>query len=304
LSRGLREIHLRIREFSRELKRFLARLALARPMLLFNPNSSVRFFIAPKLQRRKAVMNANIRRKAGGLTLVEVLVVVVIIGLMVSMLLPKIGRTHCGPDLLIHCINNQRQIAGAFHTFAMDNDGAFPCRATTHGYIGTMPGAVVTGTNAQAWQIYQAMWSELQSPKVLLCARDRTRAKSHHVTNFNAVAGAPGISTTASLGHPGNQNAAISYGANRSADELLPLGVLTWDRNIKIATETNFLTTVAISGSSLAVTTPALARTLRWVRGPGSAIHDIAGIISMADGSVERADSQRLQAILLKSIST
>jgi hypothetical protein len=201
-------------------------------------------------------------------------------------------------------MNNQWQIARAFHTFAMDNDGAFPCRATTNRYIGTMRGAVVSRTNAQAWEIYQAMWSELQSPKVLLCPRDRTRASFRHVTNFNAVAGAPLISTASSLGHPGNQNAAISYGANRSADECLPLGLLTWDRNINIANETNCFTTVAITNSSLAVTTPALARSLRWVHGRSTAIHDLAGIISMADGSVERANSQRLQAILVNSIST
>ena len=205
-------------------------------------------------------------------------------------------------------MEKQGQLAKAFRVFAEDNNDHFPLQALNHRYIyppggtGTSPGAVAS-TDAKAWQVFQSMWNELQTPKVLLCPQDAERiGAAERVTNFNGLAGATNELTTASLGHPSNQNLAVSYAVQALADESRPLALLTIDRKINRATNwTASRTPVAASGSRVAIGSAHEAKSLSWVGPPWPRSHGYDGIFSLADGSVMLADQRKLTESLLNA---
>ena len=254
-------------------------------------------------------MKLTIRPAPGAFTLIELLLVLVVLGLLASMLLPS---SHSGSRKVprIKCVNNQKQIGTAFRVFATDNDDKFPLQATNHPYLyqpgdtGTAPGATPIST-AFAWQVFQSMWNELQTPKILLCPSDRSRATYNRVTDFDALAGAPRGSTPASLGHSSNQNRAISHAPQALADEMNPLAILNLDRNINFSSAANAPTTTAWPGGSrLAITDESAANTVRWVMGSGSMIHDLQGNLTFADGSVQQTTATTLQTSLVNAGKT
>ena len=241
------------------------------------------------------------QRKVGAFTLIELLVVIAIIGILASMLLPALGKAKAKANR-IKCVNNQKQVGTAFRVFASDNGDLYPVQCTGNSYIGTASAPVLLGTAALTWQVFQAMWNELQTPKVLLCPSDRTRATNSRTTDFAGQAGAPNVpaaGATSTLATAGNQNASVSYAANHNADEARPLGLLVVDRNVGISTSANastaasYVTSTAIARSS--VTSAAIAATVFWTGAPANAIHDLQGNLAYADGSVQQATATVLQ---------
>jgi prepilin-type N-terminal cleavage/methylation domain-containing protein len=69
-------------------------------------------------------------RHRGGFTLVETLVVIVIIGVLIAILIPVVSRAKAAGQR-VTCLNNLRQIAGAFHVFANRNSGTLPDPSVT-----------------------------------------------------------------------------------------------------------------------------------------------------------------------------
>lgn len=67
----------------------------------------------------------NAKNKNRGFTLIELLVVVVILGVLLSLLFPVIGRANEAGKRAT-CMNNLRQIGIALQMYADDNDGIFP----------------------------------------------------------------------------------------------------------------------------------------------------------------------------------
>ena len=65
------------------------------------------------------------RRVVGGFTLIELLIVVGIIGLLMAILLPALGRAR-QEALKIGCAANLRQFGAGFHAWAGDHNGRFP----------------------------------------------------------------------------------------------------------------------------------------------------------------------------------
>ena len=239
-------------------------------------------------------------------SLPELLIVVAIVATLAAIVLPDFARKKNQANR-VKCVGNQKNIGTAFRVFASDNGDSYPLQTTTNAYIyppggvGTLPGAVVS-TNAQAWQVFQCMWNELQTPKVLLCPSDRARSTYNRTTDFNGLARAPGSITTASLAHPGNQNQAVSYTTVANADEARPLQVLITDRNINLAT-TN--TAAAIrplpSGTRFAVASAATASSMFWVGRSSGSFHGLEGNFSFADGSVQQATAKVLQDALVNA---
>lgn len=249
-------------------------------------------------------MKPTSRNKPAAFTLVEILVIVSILIFFASVVLPMLGTPRHRGSPRIKCMNNQKQIGTAFRVFASDNDDKYPLQATNNPYIyppdgtGSAPGAVASPA-AQAWQVYQAMWNELQTPKILLCPSDRTRATYNRSTDFNGLAKAPGVLAATSLGHPGNQDRAVSYAPQANADEVHPLGLLTLDRNINFATEkTRSTTAPAASGSRFIIASEAAASALYWVGGRTNLFHDLEGNLTFADGHVEQTTVAKLQSAL------
>ena len=250
------------------------------------------------------------RQHSAGVTLDEVLCILVFVGIPILMLawmlLPRMGGSRKSGR--IKCVNNLKQIGTAFHGFASDNGCFFPLQAEEGAYIrqpgetNAGPGAVVS-TNAQAWQVFHALWNEVQTPKILLCPDDRSRIAFARVVDFNGLAGTPGTMTTASFGHPENQNRATSYTPLALAGEDFPLQLLSAERNINSASSTNAAATMRPrpSGIRYTVASESSAKTQYWISGPGAKIHGLAGNLSFADGSVQQATATVLQQALLNA---
>jgi len=58
-----------------------------------------------------------------GLTLVEILVVILVIGVLAVLLLPAVGRTTCGGGKAIACINNLAQLWKMQHNYMVTYGG-------------------------------------------------------------------------------------------------------------------------------------------------------------------------------------
>lgn len=67
----------------------------------------------------------SMRNKRCGMTLVELLVVVAIIGVLIGLLLPAVQAAR-GAARRAECANNMRQIGLAIHQYANTHDGEFP----------------------------------------------------------------------------------------------------------------------------------------------------------------------------------
>ena len=65
------------------------------------------------------------RLQARGFTLIELLVVISIIAMLISILLPALGRAKTAAQDL-NCQANQRQVGVAFQVYTGDNDGSYP----------------------------------------------------------------------------------------------------------------------------------------------------------------------------------
>ena len=250
-------------------------------------------------------MKLTTRKTPAGLTLLEVLIILVVTAVLAAMFLAWMqkGTAKEGRNI---CVNNQKQIGTAFRVFCSDNGDLYPLQAKANPYI-RQPGetnlepATVASTNAQAWQVFQAMWDELQSPKVLLCPKDTARAAFNRVIDFNGLAGAPDPMTINSLGHSDNQNRAVSYTTLALADEAKPLQLLTTDRHINAASSPTAAATTSplASGSRYTVNSDSSAKAMYWVSGPGAGIHGLQGNLTFADGSVQRATATVLQSSLI-----
>ena len=249
------------------------------------------------------------RRTSAAFTRTELLFVVVTsicLFILATMLMPALGKAKAKSGLS-RCWRNQKEIGTAFRVFASDNGDLYPLQALANPYIyqtsfsSNAPG-VVASTNAQAWQVFQAMWNELQTPKVLLCPNDLVRKSNERVINFNGLAGETNVVTLNSLGHPDNQNRAVSYAPQATATEMNPLGVGNLDNNINFATEKTFgKTKAAASGSRFSITSPEQARRLYWVKGRNSEPPHGPGNLTYADGSVHQGDATVLQQALLNA---
>lgn len=244
--------------------------------------------------------------KLAAFTAPELFIILAIAALLIALLLPALGRAKAKSQRA-KCLKHHKAIGYSFRVFAGDNGGKYPLETTVaraNSYI--VPTAAssvqVNATNAEAWQVAQALWNEIQSPRALLCPSDRTRHTSSRVTDFNGFAGVPQTATypltIASLGHPENRNNALSYTFGVAADESRPRGILTMDRNVN-----NVGLTGAIIATNLA---PAHARMMLnhqatptqavWLS--GTPIHGPEGNLGFADGSVQPATAETLRQAL------
>ena len=155
----------------------------------------------------------------------------------------------------INCTSNLKQIGLAFRMWSNDHNDQMPMRVSTN-QGGTME-SIPTG---EVWRHFDSLSNELSAPRILTCASDPGRTS---VTSFAEFT-------------PAN----LSYFVGLDADESKMPMLLSGDRNL-----TNGLPP---QNHILRATGP---NTFGWTK----AIHQDAGNLGLADGSVFQADIRGLQ---------
>jgi prepilin-type processing-associated H-X9-DG protein len=200
-----------------------------------------------------------------GFTVVELLAMVAVIFILVVLFLPMSGsilpRRRMGCGPDIHCVSNLKQVGLAFRLWAGDNNEIYPMRALTN-----QTGGPLFADTTNGFRYFQVMSNELSTPKVVVCPADTRSAATNFTTDFSSIK--------------------VSYFVGLTADELLPGAWLSGDRNITNGQK-------PINGM-LEVQTN---QNIGWT----SELHNGAGNISLADGSVQRLRQSGLKACLANS---
>jgi type II secretory pathway pseudopilin PulG len=185
------------------------------------------------------------------MTLVEVVVVIVILGILAAILLPALAPHHCTCQK-INCVNNLKQIGLAYRIFAGDHNDKYPMQVSIGDTNGSGTMELATGTNA--WVNYAVMSDELSTPKVVICPQD---TKSVLATNFGSSF----------------NNSNVSYFVGLNANQDHPQMILSGDDNFAIGG-------IPVKSGLLEFPTNA---PISWT----AARHKFAGNICLVDCSVE-----------------
>jgi prepilin-type N-terminal cleavage/methylation domain-containing protein len=115
------------------------------------------------------------------LTLIEVLVVIVVLGVLAAMLLPaNSGNRRKAIAMRIACVNNLKQIEVAFRIWP-ETDPTYPMRLSTN-----RGGTFEYTTTGEFFRHFQILSNVLTTPKILICPADVNRvAATSFTTDFN-----------------------------------------------------------------------------------------------------------------------
>lgn len=198
----------------------------------------------------------SIRHTRRASTMTDVLIVVVTIVLLVGVLLPRLARPRSHiKSVRIHCVVNQKQIGLALRIWAFDNNDQFPWMTSTNG------GTAEFANSTNVFLHFLTASNELGTPQILACKADTARTQTADWNTFR------------------NQN--LSYFVGLTAEESNPQSILSGDRN---------LTT---NGTPLGHGVFNIATTNQ--PGWSKTIHQSAGNVGLADGSVQQVSIAALQ---------
>ena len=192
------------------------------------------------------------------MTLAEVFVVVVVVGLFAILFLSVPDRNGYARATRIQCVNNLKQIGLACRVWEGDGNKYPMFVSETNG--GTME--FTTGPNA--WRHLQVMSNELSTPKILICAAETDRSR-HVATNWSL------------------NNSNLSFFVGIVSNETNPQLILSGDHNIT-------------NGTSLR--NGVLSLTTNHLTGWTTEVHNKVGNIGLADGSVQQVSLSGVRVLV------
>lgn len=232
--------------------------------------------------RRSSVNSAGVTaRSRAAFTLIELLVVIAIIAILASLLMPSLARAK-EQGRRAKCVSNLRQVLLACRIFTQDHTGGlYPWQLdpSDGGTFGAMAG--------DAWRDFLTLSNELATPKILACPSDReTKGNAQNWSD-----------RPDGLTYATNRNNALSYFVGLDAFEVLPITLVTGDRNIVGGTLSGCESVSGppgVAGINLKQATNATPKDLiSWTNN----IHFNRGNIALADGSVQKCDRTRLRKL-------
>lgn len=198
------------------------------------------------------------------MTLIEVLVVLVVLGVLAALILPGFARTKDKDYARMNCMNNLKQVGLAFRVWAGDNNDKFPMQVSE-----TNGGSIEFISGPNAFRHFQVMSNELSTSKVLICRAEYSSSGITAATNWTDL-----------------NNSNISYFVGVDAQQTSPRMILAGDHNI-----TNAL---AVQNGIFPLVTNQLAG---WT----AEIHKNRGNILLADGSVQLTYAPKLRELIKNS---
>lgn len=207
-----------------------------------------------------------VNEKERGLTLLEVLVIVVVIAVFAAMLIPA-PTMNKARALRVQCVNNLKQIGLADRIWEGTNGDHYPNEISE-----TNSGVMEFMNGSNAFRYFQVMSNELLTPQLLGCPADTKRVRA---STFS-LKPLPGEI-------PFTSNSNVSYFVGLDANGSDPQTVLMGDRNITNGTPLK---------NGILELTP--NRPTGWT----DEIHRKVGNILLADGSVQQESITGLNAAL------
>jgi prepilin-type processing-associated H-X9-DG protein len=196
--------------------------------------------------------------KTGGLTLVELLVVLATLVVLAAILLPDFTGSHKAPFVV--CMSNLKQVDLGFQMSASDNGGRFPIQRSV-----TNDGTMEFIYSDHVFPHFQKISSLLQRPMLLACPLDKTRSPA---TNWEAL-----------------NDLDISYFLNADLSTNNPShAILSGDRHLqadgKSVPPGLFILTTNLN--------------MRWIPD----VHDKWGNLAFVDGHVEASRPENLNSLV------
>lgn len=171
-------------------------------------------------QQQPATCRSTFHKLHPAFTLIELLVVIAIISLLISILMPALGRAREQAKRTV-CASNMKQIGMGFSSYAEDNDGWYPAKAksgvpdapvnvlSTVQHLGTpLPDSIGWGPQfgGMIRDVMEREFSRggagaakyIPEPKVLICPSDQTGNKFNNDEQLpvRAAENIPGIQAT------------------------------------------------------------------------------------------------------------
>lgn len=157
-------------------------------------------------------MKQKMRRDSSAFTRIELIVVILVVLVLVSMLLPPLGKAKAKAPR-IDCLNNLKEIGTAYRIWARAGGDSQP--AGTMVAIGGWSDFLANADQgANCWTNYALMANELgDNPKLLVCPSDERRPAKDFKTDFK-------------------DNTHLSYFVGVSARDIFPQSIQGGDRNL------------------------------------------------------------------------